>query len=58
MDARHDLPESFEYLSRFYTPDLKNVALYLLGKPFPTKAIDHVITMIGPRILHEMNSSQ
>ncbi|KAI8891207.1 hypothetical protein K501DRAFT_289795 [Backusella circina FSU 941] len=58
MDARHDLPESFDYISRFYSPDLKNVILYLLGKPFPTKAIDHVITMIGPRILHEMNSSQ
>ncbi|GAA5812655.1 hypothetical protein MFLAVUS_006112 [Mucor flavus] len=37
-----NLPQSFEYLTRFYTPDVKNVALYLLSKPTHTKSIDHV----------------
>ncbi|GAN02516.1 poly(A)-specific ribonuclease [Mucor ambiguus] len=49
---------SFEYMSRFYSPDLKNVAYYLLGKPALLKSIDEVFTMIGPRLLHELNSSQ
>ncbi|KAL9560211.1 hypothetical protein MBANPS3_000063 [Mucor bainieri] len=49
---------SFEYMSRFYSPDLKNVAYYLLGKPSLSKSIDEVFTMIGPRLLHELNSSQ
>ncbi|KAI8990298.1 hypothetical protein BDB01DRAFT_756459 [Pilobolus umbonatus] len=48
----------FEYITRFYSADLKNTVLYLLGKPSPTKSIDEVIRLIGPRILHEINSSQ
>ncbi|KAK4515274.1 uncharacterized protein ATC70_002884 [Mucor velutinosus] len=48
---------SFEYMSRFYSPDLKNVAYYLLGKPSLSKSIDEVFTLIGPRLLHELNSS-
>lgn len=53
-----NLPQSFEYLSRFYSPDLKNVALYLLSKPSATKNIDEVFKLVGPRILHEANSAQ
>ncbi|KAG2202075.1 hypothetical protein INT46_002004 [Mucor plumbeus] len=53
-----DIAQSFEYIARFYSPDLKNVILYLLSKPLPTKDIDEVIVMIGPRILHEINCSQ
>lgn len=49
---------SFEYMSRFYSPDLKNVAYYLLGKPSLSKSIDEVFALIGPRVLHELNSSQ
>lgn len=50
--------QSFEYMSRFYSPDLKNVAYYLLGKPSMSKSIDEVFTLVGPRLLHELNSSQ
>lgn len=53
----HNLPQSFEFMSRYYSPDLKNVVLYLLSQPMPTKTIDEVVTLIGPRILHEINSS-
>ncbi|CAO3654961.1 unnamed protein product [Mucor fragilis] len=48
---------SFEYMSRFYSPDLKNVAYYLLGKPSLSKSIDEVFALMGPRLLHELNSS-
>ncbi|KAI8644265.1 hypothetical protein BD408DRAFT_441906 [Parasitella parasitica] len=50
--------QSFEFMSRFYSPDLKNVAYYLLGKPSMSKSIDEVFVLIGPRLLHELNSSQ
>ncbi|RUS34651.1 hypothetical protein BC938DRAFT_479338 [Jimgerdemannia flammicorona] len=51
------LPKSFEYISRHYSAELKNVVLCLLSKPMPTKTIDEVVTLIGPRILHEINSA-
>lgn len=53
-----NLSQSFEYIARFYSPDIKNLALYLLSKPVHTKSIDNVFKLIGPRILHELNSSQ
>ncbi|KAI9274658.1 hypothetical protein BDA99DRAFT_498161 [Phascolomyces articulosus] len=54
----HSLPQSVELISRYYSPDLKDVVLYLLSEPMATKTVDEVIRMIGPRILHEINSSQ
>ncbi|CAO3699148.1 unnamed protein product [Rhizopus microsporus] len=53
-----NLPQSFEYISTFYSADLKNVVFYLLSKPSSLKTIDEVIRMIGPRLLHEVNSTQ
>ncbi|KAG0767555.1 hypothetical protein G6F57_012564 [Rhizopus arrhizus] len=53
-----NLSQSFEYITRFYSSDLKNTILYLLSKPSPVKSIDEVIRMIGPRILHDANSTQ
>ncbi|CAO3638652.1 unnamed protein product [Cunninghamella blakesleeana] len=58
LQSIHNLPQSFEFIARYYSPDLKNLVLYLLSKPLPTKTIDEVITLVGPRILHEVNCSQ
>ncbi|KAL0091718.1 hypothetical protein J3Q64DRAFT_1846468 [Phycomyces blakesleeanus] len=58
LQSYHNLPSSFEYISRFYSPELKNVVLYLLSKPLPTKNIDEVVTLIAPGLLHEVNCSQ
>ncbi|GAB5590090.1 PAB-dependent poly(A)-specific ribonuclease subunit 3 [Umbelopsis nana] len=57
LQAIQNLPNSFEYISHFYSPDLKNLILYLLSKPMPTKSIDEVISLIGPKILHEIDSA-
>ncbi|KAJ3300231.1 PAB-dependent poly(A)-specific ribonuclease subunit 3 [Borealophlyctis nickersoniae] len=57
LGAVHNLPKSIDYIVRHYSVDLKNVMLYLLTKPSHYKTIDDVITMIGPRILHEINSA-
>lgn len=58
LQSSQDLTQSFDYLSRHYSSDLKNLVLYLLSKPAPTKNIDEVIVITGPHILHEINSSQ
>ncbi|KAI8886487.1 hypothetical protein K501DRAFT_244202 [Backusella circina FSU 941] len=55
--AYQTLPSSLEYIGRYYSPDFKNVVLYLLSKPAPTKTIDEVVKMIGPRILQEINQN-
>jgi PAB-dependent poly(A)-specific ribonuclease subunit 3 len=57
LTAIHNLPKSFEYISRHYSSDLKNVVLYLLSKPLPTKTIDEVVSLIGPRLISEINSA-
>ncbi|TPX34253.1 hypothetical protein SmJEL517_g03044 [Synchytrium microbalum] len=51
------LPKSMDHIARHYTPDMKNIVSYLLSKPTMAKSIDDVVLMIGPRILHEINSA-
>lgn len=53
----HNLPKSVDHISRFYSPDLKNVVLYLLSKPGPRKTIEEVLALMGARVLDELNSS-
>ncbi|CAG8536238.1 2113_t:CDS:10 [Paraglomus brasilianum] len=55
--SNHNLQKSIDFISRQYSPDLKNVILYLLSNPSPVKSIDDVVAMIGPRLLHEINSA-
>ncbi|KAI8914902.1 hypothetical protein DFJ77DRAFT_463882 [Powellomyces hirtus] len=57
LSAVHNLPKSIDHIIRHNSIDLKNVILYLLSKPSSYKTIDDVVTMIGPRILHEINSA-
>lgn len=53
----HNLPKSVDHISRVYSPDLKNVVLYLLSKPGPRKTIEEVLALMGGRVLDELNSS-
>jgi PAB-dependent poly(A)-specific ribonuclease subunit 3 len=53
----HNMTKSLEYLSRQYSADLKNVVTYLLSKPSSYKNIDDVISMMGSRMLEEVNSA-
>ncbi|KAG5457790.1 MAG: hypothetical protein BJ554DRAFT_2113 [Olpidium bornovanus] len=57
LTAIHNLPKSLDYITRFYSMDLKNVVLYLLSKPSPMKSVDDVVAMMGTRILHEIDSA-
>ncbi|ORY85992.1 hypothetical protein BCR35DRAFT_302625 [Leucosporidium creatinivorum] len=53
----HNLPKSVDHISRCYSPDLKNVVLYLLSKPGPRKTIEEVLALMGARVLDELNAS-
>ncbi|KAI9104855.1 hypothetical protein DFS34DRAFT_645550 [Phlyctochytrium arcticum] len=55
LSAVHNLAKSVDYVVRHFSADMKNVVYYLLSKPTPYKTVDDVITMIGPRILQEIN---
>ncbi|KAI8984039.1 kinase-like domain-containing protein [Mycotypha africana] len=58
ISTEQNLVQSLEFMSRAYSPDLKNVVLYLLSKPLPTKTIDEVVVLTMPRILHEIDNNQ
>jgi PAB-dependent poly(A)-specific ribonuclease subunit 3 len=47
-----------EHISRHYSPDVKNLVMFLISKPGPLKSIDDVIRMLGPRILNELDAAQ
>ena len=53
----HNLPKSVDHISRVYSPELKNVVLYLLSKPSPRKSIDEVLLLCGHRVIDELNCS-
>ena len=54
--AAHNLQKAMDIISRQYSPDLKNVLMYLLSKPSNFKNIDDVVNMMGPRILTEISA--
>jgi len=55
--AVHNLPKSVDHISRMYSPDLKNVVLYLLSKPGPRKTVEEVMALMATRVVDELNSS-
>jgi PAB-dependent poly(A)-specific ribonuclease subunit 3 len=55
MAAAHNLPKSVDYISRTYSPELKNVILYLLSKPSQRKSIEEALAMMGGKVLEELN---
>ncbi|KAL1919136.1 uncharacterized protein VTP21DRAFT_2518 [Calcarisporiella thermophila] len=55
--ATHNLPNSLEFMTQHYSADLKNFVVYLLSQPtHMLKNINDVITMIGPKILDEVDT--
>lgn len=53
-----NVQKAVEMMSRHYSQELKNVALYLVAKPSPLKTIRHVLEMIAPQTLNEFDESQ
>ena len=55
--SQHPAP-FIDHVARNYSPDLKNVVLFLLSKPQLAKSIDDVIRMQGLRMLNELDAMQ
>ncbi|KAF7759852.1 hypothetical protein Agabi119p4_11547 [Agaricus bisporus var. burnettii] len=51
--------KSLDWMTRWYQPDLKSVALYLISKPgvHKLKTIDHLMEMIRPKVQAEMEEA-
>ena len=47
-----------DHIARYYSPDLKDVIMFLISKPQPNKTVDDVIRMLGPRLLNELDGMQ
>jgi len=58
LTATHNITKSIDYITRHYSSDLKNMILFLMSQPVPMKTVDQIITMLGPRVLQEINDVQ
>ncbi|KAF9355198.1 PAB-dependent poly(A)-specific ribonuclease subunit 3 [Mortierella sp. NVP85] len=58
LTATHNIPKSIDYIAQHYSQDLKNIILFLMSQPVPMKTVDQVITMLGARVLQEVNDVQ
>jgi PAB-dependent poly(A)-specific ribonuclease subunit 3 len=53
-----DIPESLDFVGRTYSKDMRGVIWYLLGNPGPLKNIDDILSMLAPRMLFELSTTQ
>lgn len=56
--AMNNLPKSLEIISRHYSVDLKNLALFLISKPNPNKSIDHLFDKFGAKLAAQLGAAQ
>ncbi|WVF69621.1 hypothetical protein IAT40_004399 [Kwoniella sp. CBS 6097] len=47
-----------DHIQRNYSPDVKNLIIFLISKPSAMKSIDEALKMMGPRILNELDAMQ
>jgi PAB-dependent poly(A)-specific ribonuclease subunit 3 len=55
--AVQNLPRSLDHISRAFSPDVRNLVLYLLGKSGPNKTIDEVLAMTLPHLVEQFSAS-
>ncbi|KFH71611.1 hypothetical protein, variant [Podila verticillata NRRL 6337] len=58
LTATHNISKSIDYIAQHYSQDMKNMILFLMSQPVPMKTVDQIISMLGPRILQEINDVQ
>jgi len=57
MAAVQNLPKSLEQVTRAYSAELKNLILWLLGKPAPSKTADELGRLLGSHVADEVDSA-
>jgi len=58
LTATHNISKSIDYIAQHYSQDMNNMILFLMSQPVPMKTVDQIISMLGPRILQEINDVQ
>ncbi|KAF9429611.1 PAB-dependent poly(A)-specific ribonuclease subunit 3 [Podila epigama] len=58
LTATHNISMSIDYIAQHYSSDMKNMILFLMSQPVPMKTVDQIVSMLGPRILQEINDVQ
>ncbi|CAO3565111.1 unnamed protein product [Mortierella alpina] len=58
LTATHNIQKSIDYISQTYSQDMKSIILFLMSQPVPMKTVDQIITMLGSRVLQEINDVQ
>ncbi|KAJ3482196.1 hypothetical protein NLI96_g7144 [Meripilus lineatus] len=54
----NNIPRSLETITRQYSQDVRNVAVYLINKPDRHKTINHLIEIISPRVMKELEENE
>lgn len=57
LKSLHYMSRVYSYISRHYSPALKDLVVYLLSKPSLTKTIDDVVAIAGSNLLSEATYS-
>lgn len=52
-----NIPDSFEYISKFYSENLQSLLIFLFGKQSPNKTIESLVSIISPILMDELNST-
>jgi PAB-dependent poly(A)-specific ribonuclease subunit 3 len=58
LTATHNISKSIDYIAQTYSQEMKNMILFLMSQPVPMKTVDQIISMLGPRIMQEINEVQ
>ncbi|BFZ59394.1 PAB-dependent poly(A)-specific ribonuclease subunit 3 [Saitoella coloradoensis] len=55
--AANDFPSAVDFISRHYSAELKDIIVYLISKPSPTKTISEIVTLIADHTIQDFNSA-
>ena len=57
LGALLDLPKAFDYISKQYSHEIKDIVVYLLSPPTAQKSIRDIASILIHQYLHEIDSS-
>ena len=57
LGALLDLTKAFDYISKQYSSEIKDIIVYLLSPPAPQKSIRDITSILTSRLLNEFDQS-
>jgi PAB-dependent poly(A)-specific ribonuclease subunit 3 len=55
--SNFDVSRGIDFITKTYPPELKDLVLYLLSQPSPTKSIGQVVVMVAPMLFLDYNAA-